>query len=332
MHSIGTQDALHAWENAAKDFAVWPGGVFDASFAVSQQACSSVSFLACDHLQVLEEARSQQLVEHHRRHLTLAYPVVSLNTVANFNLAGAWACGIQMAALVLACGKNCGDRAALAHAGRFAEDNGGCGYILKPPSMRTGAPAGGTAGSSASATGLKLELRILAARAVPGAGGSGWPEGPVVVVVSAWGARADCQRRCSRPARHNGPVATWVWSEAQSAGGQLANPSVAGSGSGGARTDSTAVVAAPKPLTFSVGQPAAAVLSFEVMELEPLSGKSCCVAAAAAPVEGLRTGIRWVPLWEPTARGTREKTRHGSLCGLLVHLSLTSRRGTGDGR
>merc|ERR1719424_244738 len=94
-----------------------------------------------------------------------------------------------------------GTGAALAHAGRFAQDNGGCCYVLKPRHLRIGAQADDEDGEhmepaeNSDLTTLTLKLRVLAARAaVPLVRG-----GQVSLAVSVWGASGDCKREIYRP-------------------------------------------------------------------------------------------------------------------------------------
>merc|ERR1712216_968997 len=101
-----------------------------------------------------------------RHYMTLSYPVTLRSVPTNFNPAVAWSVGIQMAAIMLGAG-GCG--AALAHAGRFAQDNGGCGYVLKPPHLRPGAHADDdddgshdeTTAENSDLAILTLKLRVL---------------------------------------------------------------------------------------------------------------------------------------------------------------------------
>merc|ERR1711972_538587 len=86
-----------------------------------------------DQLQVLEDMKTQQLIEYHRQYLTLSYPVTNRFAAANSNPALAWSAGVQMAPMML---QGAGRSALLAHAGRFAQDNGGCGFVLKASHLR----------------------------------------------------------------------------------------------------------------------------------------------------------------------------------------------------
>merc|ERR1712151_1408993 len=95
-----------------------------------------------------------------------------------------------------------GDVAAVVHAGRFAEDNGGCGYILKPPHLRQGDGEAGLAP-------IRLELRVIAARAVPSASGRKLLEGYAILIVSVHGSPMDSAREAYRPCKATGPIIVW---------------------------------------------------------------------------------------------------------------------------
>ncbi|CAK0839450.1 unnamed protein product [Prorocentrum cordatum] len=155
-----------------------PGGGPDGT-------ATAVGFLPSDGLARLGQARAAWLAEHHCRHLSLVYPRAPRRAPSNFNLAAAWAAGAQLAALALG---GPAEGAPLVQAGRFAHENGGCGYVLKPECMR---------GDSVEAPkALELKLRVLGARALPSC------EGPLF--SRAPGARnPELVRGCPEP----GPTA-----------------------------------------------------------------------------------------------------------------------------
>merc|ERR1719482_1863339 len=74
-------------------------------------------------------------------------------------------------------------------------------------------------------------------------------------------------------------------------------------------------------MTFAVRSPSTAILVFEVTELDLQRGRQYPIGNFAAPLSGIRGGIRWVPLW---AAGSMDAspTAYGSLCGLLVHVHM----------
>jgi len=285
-------EAVAAWEEASRRFACWQGRPLDGRFPQQLPSERAAHFVPCDELRALERRKPQQMTEYHRQYLTIAFPVAPRKAPANFNPGAAWACGVQAAALSLSSG--CGDGAVLAHCGRFAQDNGGCGYVLKPPHLRSGAaPDDGPA-----VGGLRLDLRILAARALPRLA----PEAPVAVAVSVWGATRDCARQSYAPMRLVGGVVDWP----------EARPSEDGT--------------LPKPMSFAIASPSAAVLLVELLTLTSSSqgggGGYRRLCFFAAPVDGLRPGLRWVPLWIGGCGGEVRPTRCGPLSGLLAHATM----------
>mmetsp|Transcript_64584 Transcript_64584/g.135540 ORF Transcript_64584/g.135540 Transcript_64584/m.135540 type:complete len:414 (-) Transcript_64584:143-1384(-) len=296
--------ALEAWETAAKEFLVWPGRCLDSQFPHQLLMEVAVNFLPCDELQRLEKGKSQQMLEYHRQYLTLAFPVATRAVPANFNVALAWSSGVQAAAI---CSTTTGSAAAadasggpvLAHIGRFCQDNGGCGYILKPPHMRSEAHVSRQASDLACSEpeSLRLDVRLLAARGLPQVHEGS--NGPVSAVVSIWGASGDCSRQVYRASR---PSLTGLvtWSES--------HPSVDGS--------------MPKPMSFLITEPAAAIFVLELLETDMVLGGAQRVAFFAAPCDGLRTGLRWIPLWTLSSMGDPRPTHFGPLSGVLVQATI----------
>lgn len=303
-------EGVARWQQASKSFAVWAGHAFNPSFPHKSPLEIGIGFLRSDDLRALEETKTQQLIEYHRQYLTMAFPAAPRQALANFNPASAWAVGIQMAAVMLG-GTDLGGGAVLAHMGRFAQSNGGCGYVLKPPHLRPMRVAAeeeedgaedATTAEQAEASRLVIDLRILAARAVPGSGQKVRPEGPTEVSVSVWGLHGDTARRSYKPVR--APSVGWVieWPEGKSERNEKGES---------------------QTMRFDIGSPSTAVIVFEVVERDEELGRSCCVAAFAAPVAALRPGLRWVPLWEPKGRPRAMPTRFGQLSGLLVYSRFT---------
>eukprot|EP00442_Polarella_glacialis_P001399 CAMPEP_0115157306 /NCGR_PEP_ID=MMETSP0227-20121206/68976_1 /TAXON_ID=89957 /ORGANISM="Polarella glacialis, Strain CCMP 1383" /LENGTH=918 /DNA_ID=CAMNT_0002568677 /DNA_START=59 /DNA_END=2812 /DNA_ORIENTATION=- len=293
---LAAEDVLEHWQEASKHYAVWPGQTFDRKLPQRLPGQLSVNFLASDEMQALADTKQQSLVEYHRHYLTLAFPLAPRSSPTNFSPVSAWAAGVQMAALTLGCGGVLGDGPVMAHAGRFAQHNGGCGYALKPAHFTGAEDSQGVAETAPPP--VRLELRVIAARALPGSGIRAEPSGPVAVAVSVCGTPKDCTRVAYQPVRAQGPLVLWPEAQGTSAG------------------------EAPKPLTLNIDAPAAAILVFEVFEISPMAGAQR-LAFFAAPVDGLRQGLRWVPLWSPGSSGAEGKpTCHGLLSGLLVHLAM----------
>eukprot|EP00435_Cladocopium_sp_Y103_P028881 s1564_g7.t1 len=336
--TVEDSEVVEAWQEAAKRFAVWCGQVFDRTFAQKLPGEITVGFLPSDELRSLAEFKQQSMLEYHRQYLSLSFPLALRHSPVNYNLAAAWSCGVQMAAVTLGCGGDGCDGAMLAQTGLFLL-NGGCGYVLqharlasaisdsheaamdsvqpsaagcrnthinhysagerqmgtgisfasgvsrKPPFLRSAATEG-QATAAAAPKPLYLEVRLVAARAIPGID-SPLPKGSVVLSASIWGAPPDCARQDYHPVKASGVVLYW--------------PEVAGLG-------------------FNVANPHAAILVVELFELDQSFGGYRRIAFSAAAVHGLRQGLRWLPVL--SAQGGRRPTSHGALSGMLAHISL----------
>ncbi|CAE7544593.1 PLCD3 [Symbiodinium pilosum] len=287
QESETTEEVVEAWQEAANRFAVWCGQVFDRKFAQQPPGGITVGFLPSDELCTLAEFKQQTMLEYHRQYLTLTFPLAPRDAPVNYNLAAAWSCGVQMAAMTVASGAARADGATLVQAGLFSL-NGGCGYVLKPPYLRNCIRQEDSLEVAAPAPKpLYLEVRLLAARAVPGMDETPWPRGPVVLSASIWGAPSDCARQDYQPVKSSGAVLSW--------------PNAAGLG-------------------FNIAAPQVAILVMELFELDSSPGGYQRVAFFAAPVHGLRQGLRWMPLRSHV--GTVQATLHGPLSGMLAHISL----------
>ncbi|CAE7355100.1 Plcl2 [Symbiodinium sp. CCMP2592] len=288
-----SDEVVEAWQEAANRFAVWCGQVFDRKFAQQPPGGITVGFLPSDELCSLAEFKQQTMLEYHRQYLTLTFPLAPRDAPVNYNLAAAWSCGVQMAAMTVASGGTRGDGATLVQAGLFSL-NGGCGYVLKPPYLRNCIRQEDSLEVAAPLPKpIYLEVRLLAARAVPGMDETPWPRGPVVLSASIWGAPSDCARQDYQSIRATGAVLAW--------------PNAAGLG-------------------FNIASPQVAILVMELFELDSSSGGYHRVAFFASPVHGLRQGLRWMPLRSHV--GAVQATLHGPLSGILAHISLVE-GGTG---
>ncbi|CAE7456353.1 Plcl2, partial [Symbiodinium necroappetens] len=282
-----SDEVVEAWQEAASRFAVWCGQVFDRKFAQQPPGGITVGFLPSDELCSLAEFKQQTMLEYHRQYLTLTFPLAPRDAPVNYNLAAAWSCGVQMAAMTVASGGTRGDGATLVQAGLFSL-NGGCGYVLKPPYLRNCIRQEDSLEVAAPLPKpIYLEVRLLAARAVPGMDETPWPRGPVVFSASIWGAPSDCAKQDYQSIRASGAVLAW--------------PNAAGLG-------------------FNIASPQVAILVMELFELDSSSGGYQRVAFFASPVHGLRQGLRWMPL--RSHMGAVQATLHGPLSGILAHISL----------
>jgi len=310
---IDEEIVLAPWENASQQFAVWPGRAFDHSSEKCSPDDRSVAFLPSDELHGFDDAKVQQVTERNREQLTVAYPVAHRAAGAGFNIGGAWHSGVQMAAVTICpegrANRGRGDSSVVAHSGRFAEDNGGCGYVLKPESLRRHGIDDANGGKV-----LRLDLRVIAARAVPGLVPGRLVEGLATLVVSIVGAPDDCASKASsRPSMPKGAVLSWP--EPSATNSAKAVP---------AKTQQSHLPAgAAKTMSFEVKSEKTAMLCFEIMELDATSGGARRVAAYACPVHGIREGLRWVPLWPTSEGGDTSRTQYGDISGMLLRVSLT---------
>lgn len=247
---VNEPDMMEEWQSHAKTFAIWPGCTFDASLPHRSPHEIAVGFLPADELQTLEESKIQNLIEYHRQYLTQSYPVASRFTPANSNPAIAWSMGIQMSAMMF---RGAGSSAQLAHAGRFAQDNGGCGYVLKPRHLRVAAhpdddeaEIGHHKPDENEDLMMTLKIRVLAARAaVPYCRG-----GHVSLAVSVWGSSSDCRRETYRPVQTQCPWSPGAY------GGHVVE-----------------WAEGKNEMTFVVRSPSTAILVFELSELEMQQGR-----------------------------------------------------------
>jgi len=242
------------------------------------------------------------MTEHHCQHLTFAFPMTVRQHPLNFNPASAWTVGVQMVALAHP-GSTIGapadyDGVVHVHVGRFAQENGGSGYVLKPPHLRNEEGA-------KEEEPWELRIRCIAGRAIPRSDGMpGLCDKPMGLAIAIWGASKDCNRRIYRPVHREGP--TVVWSLATD-------------------KDSTSDDEDSSSVVFQVSSPQTATIVFEVTEVDANTGVTQRAAFFAAPVEGLRAGFRWIPLWRPGMQFV-EPTRFAQLAGILVHVTKTVMR------
>mmetsp|Transcript_9262 Transcript_9262/g.20718 ORF Transcript_9262/g.20718 Transcript_9262/m.20718 type:complete len:1051 (-) Transcript_9262:118-3270(-) len=301
--ATATGDALkQSWERkGATNFAVLSGYWLDpSSLEAPLPEVASAGFAPSDELQALIHGgvHTSRMVERHACRLALTFPVMPRTYASNFNPAPAWAVGVQMAALAL--GRRCTDGAGIAHAARFAYENGGCGYVLKPQNLRSP----GLQQKTVPAT-LRIELRVIAARAIPGTftrrapGADEDEEAPdkVMFTASIWGSGNDSARRSYTPVKAQGPIISWP--------------------------ESSPSWPKEKAVAFTVTAPSVAVLVLEVFKICGKTGKRSLAACYGAPADAIRSGYRWVPLWAPELLPPRPID---PISGLLVHVSLEVKR------
>jgi hypothetical protein len=105
-----------------------------------------------------DAANSKKWREYNAHHMTRTYPAGARVDSSNYNPVVAWAMGCQMVALNF----QTSDSPLMLNDGRFLQ-NGGCGYVLKPPAVLGTAPRGRT---TTPATAL-LKIRVVSGTCLP---------------------------------------------------------------------------------------------------------------------------------------------------------------------
>lgn len=228
---------------------------------------------------------------YHRHQMTRVYPPGSCVNSENFNPMVHWIHGVQLVAL----NYQTTDLGMILHEGMFREQNGGYGYVLKPPSALALEVGGSADPESTLLSGpTVLQFTLLSGHCLPKPKGEDYLDNinPLVVVsIHGGGQEGDVKRFQSAPVFANGFCPQWN-----------------------------------DKFDFELHQDDVAIIAFEVyhqtvrgsvtdLVSTTTGGPRKLIAAAAYPVKVLRRGIRWVELWD-TSR------RHLPNCGLLVELSM----------
>jgi hypothetical protein len=181
-----------------------------------------------------------------------------------------WTHGAQLVAL----NYQITDRGSILNEGIFREQNGGCGYVLKPPAVL--APDIEQDGEI-----LMLWINVLSGHFLPrpvSISNQGFIN--PYVIVSIDGIDQDTSHMQTDVQWRNGLNPEW-----------------------------------DERCQFRISRRDLALLTFEVRHYLP----TCCshpfVAAAAFPVKNIRSGTRWVALWDSSRRPVEN-------CGLLVEVLL----------
>lgn len=121
-----------------------------------RHSCDCTSMTADKVLKLRKSTGEDALRRFTARYLTRAYPESTRIGSGNMDPVPLWNCGVQMVAL----NYQTPDQALLLNEGMFRSYNGGCGYVLKPPS-------GSPAGSSCCMPRRRLRLRVVCGHRLP---------------------------------------------------------------------------------------------------------------------------------------------------------------------
>lgn len=125
---------------------------FEESERMSKDCMISIDETKARRMSKIEEHRTDW-IRYNQTHLSRVYPSAKRVDSSNFNPMTAWSKGCQLVALNL----QTSDAARRLNDGRFRE-NGDCGYILKPPSLRSG---------NEEVTPVSLSIKVLCGSCLP---------------------------------------------------------------------------------------------------------------------------------------------------------------------
>jgi len=243
--------------------------------------CSCASLSEDKAMKLVKRCGIERLRAHTKTYLCRAYPKASRVGSDNLDPMPFWLAGFQLVAL----NYQSTDLPMILNQGLFLNENGGCGYVLKPGLIRTAFSRASTPRSAQDERepleqDLRLELTVLSGHWLPKP--SGMPNKQIArprVRVSLCGAPEDRSVRQTQTDSETGLHPSWK-----------------------------------ETFVFEISQPSVAMLAFEVLDVNA-KGNPDFIAAAAVPVNGLREGVRWVPL---------QDSRHHAIefCGILVHARL----------
>lgn len=231
---------------------------------------------------------------YHESQLTRVYPPATNVNSENVSPLLHWAYGAQLVAL----NYQTTDIGMILHEGMFREQNGGCGYVLKPV---LGAQAEEEVGPTV------LTITIISAHFLPKPKGEEHLENiNPLVVMSIHGEDTDARRCETMCVSNNGFCPEWF---------EMFKFEV--------QEDDVAFI------TFEVYHKANQRRPWG-QQREPDRRAYLCssasptvgtgvrkfVAAAAYPVKGIRRGLRWIPLWD-------QKRQAIPNCGLLVEVGIS---------
>lgn len=165
------------------------------------------------------------------------------------------------------------DTSVLLNEGLFGEQNGGYGYVLKPEAVLN-------PNAAKPSVEQKLDITVLSAHFLPRPG-TDEDHGHLIttpmVIVTMHNPDGSQAQHETQPVQDDGFAPSW-----------------------------------DELFSFTVERDDLSIITFEVMHLDPLLGRYP-LAAAAFPANGLRSGVRWVPLFDKNRRPVTN-------CGILVKV------------
>jgi len=224
----------------------------------------------------LIKRHGEDWAEHHQSHLSRIYPPGTYVNSENMLPMLHWSYGAQMVAL----NYQTMDTGMLLHEGMFREQNGGYGYVLKPSSLMGGKAAGEEAS-------FVLTVTIVSGHFLPKPRGEEHLENiNPLVVLSLYGKDGDVRRHETSCIAGNGFSPEWY-----------------------------------EGFDFEIVQDDVAIITFEVFHkmvkrTAGNAGPRKLVACAAYPVRAVRSGLRWVSLWDMDRVDIPN-------CGLLVEVAIS---------
>ncbi len=202
------------------------------------------------------------LQEYTQKHLMRTYPRGTRVDSSNYDPQTAWNVGAQIVALNFQ-----HDSAPVWKAMGFFTANGGCGYVLKPPSMLSSPPTFNHLQVAPRRESVNVKLRIISGHYLPKEAGVNDTKGELVdpyVTVELSGIPADCARAQTGVVNDNGFNPRWA--------------GMPGS-----------------DMAFRVTAPEVAQVLFTVMDKDNI-GKDDVLAYFGVPVGSLAPGFRALPL------------------------------------
>uniref|UniRef100_A0AAQ5ZCP0 Phosphoinositide phospholipase C n=1 Tax=Amphiprion ocellaris TaxID=80972 RepID=A0AAQ5ZCP0_AMPOC len=240
---------------ALSDLVIYTRSVKFVSFSHSKdnQNCYENTSMAEKKARKLAKASGLDFVQHNQKFLSRIYPAGSRTSSSNFNPQEFWNVGSQLVALnfqSLGLPMDLND-------GRF-QDNGGCGYILKPVVLTSSQRSFDPSCSQHSLKPTHLLLKVISGSNLP-VPRSGKALDPFVR-VETHGIACDSHRRCTSTVKNNSLGPYW-----------------------------------DADMNFSISVPELCLIRFCVKDQTGLLSSEF-VGQYTVPFTSLKKGYRWVPL------------------------------------